>query len=339
MRQKPLVGISYYGFYHKDNIIRDLNEISALGFKVLVLAVSENDWNNFREAVKFTAAYAKSKMMEVIIDLWGFAGCFGGETGSLFLTDHPEAQQTLNTGEKVSLACLNHPELRSFLKKVIIEMALILNPDGFFLDEPHFFYNILQNKKACYCNYCQKLAQEQQLSLTHETELAKHKNLSLNLFCKEILDEIKTNYPQLKTILCLFPDQRDPAYHKEDLIKISSLDILATDPYWQVPCWKGLFEVKDDFVSNTAKKLIQLTSAENKQSEVWIQAFAIKSGEEEKIGDYFREVYFLRPDRIMFWTYRCGWGSLVSSENAEKCWEIIKKEMKRLLEPSSLNST
>ena len=330
MPSKPLLGISYYGSYHKDNIIRDLHEISALGFKVLVLAVSENDWNNFREVVKFTAAYAKSLGLEVIIDLWGFAGCFGGEAGSLFLTNYPEMRQTLNTGEKVPLACLNHLRLKEFLKTILLEMSTQLNPDGFFLDEPHFFYNPPQDKKACFCQTCLALAQKNKLDLSNEEDLAQHKNQSLISFCKELLEWIKTNSPQLKTIICIFPTQRDKAYQKKDLVLLSSLDVLATDPYWQVPCWKDLFEVKEDFVSNTTKELIQLTSAENKQSEVWIQAFAIRRGEEEKINKYFREVYSLKPDRIMFWTYRCGWGSIASSEDAEACWEMIKKEMKEL---------
>lgn len=330
MRFRPLLGISYYGSYHKDNIIRDLHEISALGFKVLVLAVSENDWNNFREVVKFTAAYAKSLGLEIIIDLWGFAGCFGGEASSFFLTNHPEARQRLNTSEKVPMACLNNSQLKEFLKKVISEMSAQLNPDGFFLDEPHFFYNQIKNKKACFCETCLKLSQENRLDLSKEKDLAKHKNQSLISFCKEILEVIKNISPQLKTIFCVFPKERDQAYQKKDLVLLPSLDVLATDPYWQVPCWKDLFEVKDDFVFNTTKELIQLTSAKNKHSEIWIQAFAIKEGEEEKIGKYFREVYSLKPDRIMFWTYRCGWGSIVSSENAELCWEIIKKEMKKI---------
>ncbi len=330
MAPKTVIGISYYGTYHQEDILKNIKEIADLGFKVLVLAVSENDWNNFRGAVHFAVALAKNLGLEVIIDLWGFAGCFGGEAGSLFLTNHPEARQTLDTGEKVPMACLNNPKLRSFLKEVIIEMITVLSPDGFFLDEPHFFYNPPQNKKACFCETCLKLSQENRLDLSKEEDLAKHKNQSLISFCQEILEVIKNISPQLKTILCIFPEERDQAYQKKDLVLLPSLDVLATDPYWQVPCWKGLFEVKDDFVFNTTKELIQLTSAENKQLEIWIQAFAIKEREEEKIGKYFREVYSLKPDRIMFWTYRCGWGSIVSSENAELCWEIIKKEMKRI---------
>jgi hypothetical protein len=325
--EKTKYGVSYYGSYHKDRIKSDIDEIKSSGFDILVLAVSENDWNNFRGVVKFSADYAKSLGLEVIVDLWGFAGCFGGEAGSSFLANNPETRQVLNNGEAVAMACINNAKLREFLKSTLDEMAKGLDIDGFFIDEPHFFYDPIRGQYACHCKECVRIAASQGLDLSDKRQLLKHKNASIVSFSTTITRYVKQLDPRLLTILCVFPEERDAAYSKADLAGIISLDVISTDPYWEDPYWKGLFEVDDDFVVRKTRELNAVAKKNKKISEVWIQGFSIKRGHERLIEKYLKAVSDEKPDRVMIWTYRCGWGSSVSCDDPELCWSVVKNSL------------
>lgn len=326
-------GVSYYGSYHKDGIITDLAEIKQVGFDTVVLAVSENDWNNFRGVVRFTADYAKKLGLEVLVDLWGYAGCFGGEASSYFICTHPDSRQVLNNGQMVPMGCLNSKPLRRFIKDTITDMSKNLHIDGFFIDEPHFFYNPIQGTYACHCSSCSEFAKENNIDIQVRDQLFELKNKSLVSFCDEISSHVKSIDSKLMSVVCIFPEERDPAYNKSDIAALAGVDVIATDPYWKDPAWCSFFNVDGQFVRRTSIRLNSIAKKNNKLSEVWIQGFSIRDGEEQEISRYMSQAAVQGVDRIMVWTYRCGWGSSVASDNPDACWKIIKDAVKSLRTP------
>ena len=320
------IGVSLYGFSHKSNIKENLIDISSIGFDTVVLAVSENDLKHFERNVSYSVRIAKERGLEVFIDLWGFGSSFGGEAASHFLAEHPESRQVTNKGKYVPMACLSNDLFRRYLLGAIKDLSKS-RPNGFFFDEPHFFYDKLKGEYACLCGDCKKFFFKRNgRKIISKKDLWNNKN-EIILETISMLTK-KADSFGIKSSVCIFPKERDNSYSWNDICKISSVDIFGVDPYWNDPYWKRFFQKKPEFAGKIAREVAKLSNINGKESEIWIQAFGIPSRKESEIEKAVKSVLATDVDRIMFWTYKCGDGSSVSSENPEKCWNAVLNSVK-----------
>ncbi len=267
------------------------------------------------ETIREIVDLSKKYGLEVYLDPWGVARIFGGEAYSKFLLLNDDARMVTRDGRLGYGACMNNPKTLDFLKKWI-DAAKYAGADYVFWDEPH--YSPLTNRDGCFCKICrEKFRKQFKKDIEHadEFELKTFKGLTKLEFLK-----ILTKYSAekgLKNVLCLLPHDEDIDW--ENYASLEHLHVFATDPYWVLHPENFL-----DWMQSKVKLVSQLSKKYHKESEIWIQNFRVKKGEEDLILEVARVCKEYQIDRVSAWSFKgTFYMSYIRSEDPQKVWRTL----------------
>lgn len=321
------IGVAYFGVRNPEHVERDLKRMVEAGCNTVLHTFSENDLRYYRETMREIVKSSKELELEVYIDPWGVGGVFGGEAFTQFALENDRARQVLSNGNLALVACPNNQTFKEFIHKWI-KVAIEVGADIIFWDEPHFFlpdwYGITADVWACRCEICQDLFYKKyDYPMPEEINLDVEcfKDESLFDFLKNMMKVVKSR--KVNNALCLLPEWENPGILEQKWDKYASLetlDIFGTDPYWTLA---GKEFTDFEFHVQNVK---QLADKYRKEPQIWIQAFKIKTGEEENVGRAVEVAYQLGIRNIMAWSYLgTAYMSQIQSERPKVVWQELKK--------------
>lgn len=336
-----IIGTSYYGVRAVDYVRKDMQELKKAGFTHVLHTYSEDDMIFYRETMKEIVQASHEEGLKVLLGPWALGNAFGGEAFSRFLLYNREDWQITSDGKYYPIACLNSP---SFKKLIIqwIDYASETGADSVFWDEPHWFIpfmflDVTPGVWGCRCLKCQALykdeyGEEMPLELTDNVKEFKNKHLSELIF--SIADYAKSK--NLQNILCLLPimETKEEMNHWEYMISHPSIDVLSTDPYWEIGP-EGLdshygMEV-EDFVGFFAKQINDVCTKYNKTGQIWIQNFALK-GDLSKVEIAVKAAHQQGIRNIFAWSYKATkYMSLNRCKDYNTAWQNFLKSINDIL--------
>ncbi len=332
-------GISYFGSRLTDHVFSDLEKIKSAGCTYVVHTFSEEDLNfNFNNMVEIVAK-TKDLGMKAHIDPWGIAGIFGGETFSYFVATKLNVRQIISdSGKSAALACLNHPELRNFMKKWI-DAAIDIGADTIFWDEPHFYIPGWFGSKdpvniwGCKCDVCEYLYKQQYGENMPEEEndsVRDFKHRCLINFISEMCEYSAKK--GVENTLCMLPNEqiRDSGFW-EDVAKIPFLHGFGTDPYWITRKKADLNFDIEKYVRPFCRKVKKVADENKLRGHIWIQNFSIPAGWEKDIETVIDIVVSEGINDIAAWSYYGSKGmSVLRSDRPETVWQSLKSSYLKL---------
>ena len=331
--------ISYYGLGYEEHAIADFKEMIEHGCDTVILAITEFDMDFWFTNIIKIVKKAKKLGLRVLADTWGIGKFFGGEQVSLFLQNNINHRQvSAYTGEKLVAACFNTNAFRDYFSKLCLKIARETEVDGFFWDEPHYMYPnaVLEgagNDWSCRCPECMKKFQDY-----YGYEMPKIINDDVKEFrwrealftLSDTSRKIKEVNPNLEITCCVhatldnyyLPEYR--GYDRwDDVASCPYFDVFSTTIMdWDLP----MFRYKD-----IAERTVKMAKKYGKESERWIMGYFHDPSDYEqmdKLVDMFVE---LGVDRLASWTYRGGYGTILSAKEPIKLWDRLGENYKRVL--------
>jgi len=322
------LGVSYFGVRNPEHVERDLDRIVEAGCNMVLHTFSENDFCYYQGTMRDIVRLAKEKELEVYIDPWGVGGVFGGEAFTQFALEKDEIRQVLSSGDFAPAACPNNKTFRNFMRDWI-DAAIDTGADTIFWDEPHFYlpeWSIWKKHVGwtCRCENCQELFHKKfgySMPKNFNRDIESFKGESLFNFIKDVTEAAKSR--GIKNALCLLPEweNQEKIEQKWDkYARLQALDVFGSDPYY-------LLAGKEfaDFEYHV-KEVKKLADRYHKESQIWVQAFKVKAGDEGEAKRSVEAVYRMGIRNIMAWSYLgTEYMSSIRSEKPEKVWQTLKK--------------
>jgi hypothetical protein len=328
-------GASYFGVRDRRHVEHDLDRFADRGLDSVLHTFSERDRMYYEGTMADIVAASHKRDFTVYLNPWGVGGVFGGEALSAFIGRHPEARQELSTGDRVPAACFNHPTFREFMRGWTREAAET-GADVLFWDEPHWYITGWyddghpENAWSCRCDRCRERFRERyDRSMPREaTERVQEFREDCML---EFLEEMMAASHNVgaENAICLLPGENASHGPREwgRLAASDCLEVLATDPYWDVA---GEGHNAEEFVREFSRKVASLAEAHGIRSQIWIQGFHL-GGESETVEDVrtaTRTVVESGVDSIFMWGYdACRSMSSIACESPDAVWEAYLSEL------------
>ncbi len=326
------LGVAYYGNVFPDRAREDIEEMADHGCNSILLALSEYDWIVWKKNVLEICKIAKEYNFTVHINLWSWGGVFGGEAPSFFLHNNDDFRQVISTtGKKVPAACFNTIEFKKYLFDAIEQIAKNEFVDGFFWDEPHYYYTPQKaNYFTCRCDTCQSLFKEnygKEMPETITEEILNFKEDTIKKFLKEISIKVKDIDSSKKITLCLVPPPLETGITDWDkccaYLK-NEIDVFSTDPYWL------LFRKSLDYVEEYSKKTVDLAKKYNLESQLWCLAFLVPRKKEPELKEAIAIFDKYDVDSIFSWCYRGAEGMTLACRNPKEVWRVLGESYNEL---------
>ncbi|MHA1311756.1 MAG: hypothetical protein ACTSQO_12660 [Candidatus Helarchaeota archaeon] len=325
------LGVAYYGNVFPDHARIDLEEMARHGCNSVLVAMSEYDWEVWRKNIMKIARIAKEEFnFNVYLNFWSWGGIFGGEAPSFFLhknTDFRQVKSISNkrgTHDKVAAVCFNTSEFKNYLFKAIKNVCKYEFIDGFFWDEPHFYY---LPKSAisftCRCDTCQKLFKQEynrEMPVKLDNDVIKFKENSIIKFLKDLSLKIKEISPSKKIIVCLNPPPLESGISDWDNFVYSLkdvIDVFASDPYWL------LFGKSLNYVEKFTEKTVSIAKKYGINSQLWCLGFLVQRKKELELKEAIKIFDKYNVDSIFTWCFRGAEGMSLSCSNPKKVWDVI----------------
>ncbi len=300
-------GISYMGHYNPRHIEIDLYEMNILKIDDVLVAIQENDFEHFMGKVRYTPKIAIDHGIRPIAIFWGCLNLFGGGRSSQFLLEHPEGFQANIEGTRSAQGCYMNPVCLARIKQmidIIAESGFL----GYFVDEP-------VPLRDCFCPSCCSIFEEwyegDLLIATDANKEVFRRKCVVN-YIKTIADYCKANHPQLETMTCLTPDDKDLW---KEVAKTNSLDNLGTDIYWVNE------ERKVEEMVPTLGELNSVCKLNNKIHHEWLQCWGVQKGKEYRILEQGKILIAEKPDSLYVWAWQGQIGVTESCDDPAKAWE------------------
>jgi len=197
-------GVSYMGHHNPRHIETDVREMRRLGLDDVLLAAQENDFAHFTGKLHFTPQIAREYGLRPIAIFWGALNLFGGGRSSQFLLEHPEGFQVGRDGSCRPAGCYVNPVCVARIKEMIDTIAE-RGFEGYFVDEP-------TPLRDCFCRSCrERFASWYQRDLvTAPAEMQEEfRQRCVIDYVRTIADYCKAAHPELETMCCIMPCDRD----------------------------------------------------------------------------------------------------------------------------------
>lgn len=312
------LGVSYIPAHLPDHIEADMRHLKEIGCTEVLFALQENHLVNLTGALEFGARLAKDKGLRPYAVVWGYANTFGGGRISKFLLDEPDVWRQDREGNRIPMACLNHPRLVArFLE--IAEVCRERGYEGMFIDEP--------TVQTCFCPHCRRrfdarfgmdLAQSEGAEV-YDT----FRNETVHRYTEAVCEGVKRLDPALKTITCVMPCDRAVF---EQVASIPALDVFGTDPYWLIPSMNLTIEAAIDYT-----RLVKaICAGRGKTSQVWLNCWRIRAGDEAEVYAGGRALAGVGCDSLYTWSYRGGLGTNEACDNPPAAWASVVRLYREL---------
>lgn len=323
-------GVAYYGNRFMSHAREDLKKISEC-CDYIVHTVSENDMLYYKANLAKLFAETRRQGLEVWADPWGLGGVFGGEAMSKFLLDHRDSWQSMSDGRIVPSACLNRPEWRSYVKEWILTVR-DMGAQVLFWDEPHMAFDFESEWHgiyACACNFCKQIYKKN-TGLSLPAKLDDQARAFRRQTIRDFLNEVMafSTSKGMRNALCLYAFKGHAEYDQiwREAAGLPGLDVFGCDPYWR---WRGNHDPKSH-VADFSRYVVEHAKANNKQSQVWIQAMRLPAGAEHEIGAAVEAAVTQGIDYIAAWGYDGGeLLDTVLSERPDQVWRAVMESFKK----------
>lgn len=311
------LGVTYISSFLPHHMQHDLGELKSIGCDDVLFAIQENHLDTLQGAIKYGPRIAKDLGLRPQAVIWGFLNTFGGGTMSRFMLNDRSIWRQNRSGNSQPLACLNNPDVMRYLR-ISLEKLRVAGFESFFIDEP--------TAQDCVCWHCREA-----FARHHSGDLKDAAADTQRQFQREtVVDYIRRGCGvakgidrNIQTICCLMPCDRDCA---AEASKVKDLDMLSTDPYWLLPFMKLTLE---DAIAET-KYVRDLCRAQGKQSQVWLNCWAIPAGTEEGIYSGGKELASVGCDSLFTWSYRAALGTNEECPQPEIAWSYLVRLYKEL---------
>lgn len=306
-----VTGFSYFGVRNPEYAAVDFKRMKSHGATAVLLTFAEEDMEFYQKTMKELVELAHKENLLVYMNPWGLGGVFGGESYSRFVARNPGELQVDAQGQSVPAACFNSPRFRTFVKEWVDAVAFC-GADTILWDEPHFYMSHWDNegetaaapRETCYCRNCQQTFEEKYgypMPQSRTENVLDFREYSLIDFLSEM--SAFASEKGIESDVCMIPPSfelddgiRDP----EKVAQIRSVDVLATDPYWE-------YDDPEDRVKERYRKdskiIRDLAAKYGKQSEMWIKNFKVKAGTEHFVTLATEISAKSGVDRIFAWSY------------------------------------
>lgn len=326
-------GTSYFGVRHRRHAAEDLDQFVDDGLNAVLHTFSETDQQYYQGTVEDMVDASHERDLDVYVNPWGVGRVYGGEALSEFIGRNPEARQTLSNDRQVPTACFNHPEFRTFMREWTRDAAA-LGADYLFWDEPHWFLPTWHEEEfeagvwGCRCEHCRsKFAQRYDREMPREETDAvrEFKADELLAFLREMMALAKEEGAD--NAVCLLPSE--DADHGladwEPLAESEDLDVLSTDPYWDVhDDDRGV----ESFVRYFSEKVACMADEYDLRSQIWIQGFWLPADSTDDVRTATRTAIEADVDSVFMWGYEgCASISASACEEPAEVWNAFLDEV------------
>jgi hypothetical protein len=133
---------------------------------------------------------------------------------------------------------------------------------------------------------------------------------------------------RLHNSVCLTSRERNvSAIHA--LAALDSIDDVGTDPYYE-RALGDLDPAPEDYVGAWADHVTEAAAAQGKTSHVWVQAFDVAGGNEQRIAQCLEVAHRHGADRIGVWGFRACEALDIRPDRPELAWRVVGEALRRL---------
>ncbi len=319
------IGTSYFGNRILRHVAADMDQLVREGFTYVCHTYSENDMLFYHRTMKDIGRITREAGLEFYADPWGVGKVFGGEAFSNFIACNLDCLQVLSDGKPAGQACPMNPHFREFMIEWI-EKALELGPDYIFWDEPHFSLSSWIGGRpgqwGCRCDVCKGHFHDRfghEMPTQRTPEVNAYLEWGIRDFLAFVIGAVKERGG--KNCLCLLPHdegEEGAVTNWEEFAKIPGLDILSTDPYFE------LQKKPIGHVEKYGKVIHDLAAKYNIESELWYQGFRVDSGREHLQGEAIDIGAALGVSRMAVWGFdACDHMGWIRPDDPKKLWSVI----------------
>lgn len=334
-------GVSYYGISYPEHAARDFTEMRAHHCTAVLLALSEFDVFFWFPNIPKIVEEARKQGLNVYLDTWGVGKFFGGEPPSLFLQENIQNRQiTALTGEPVAAACFNTPAFQEYFLELVEKLARSCDAQGIFWDEPHFampIYPVGYQSTAdwtCRCSVCQKLF-EQEYGYTMPKVLTDQVKRFRRRKARQILQSAsqlaKSIRPEWLVTQCSLPAENNYylSYERgyddwEQVAAFPEYDIFSTSIVTS-------YDVPLATHQRLAEKTVALARKYKKIPQRWIMSYLESPVDIDFIRQIARTYADSGVESIFSWTYRAGFGTILSAPEPINAWRTLGEAYKEVL--------
>lgn len=327
-------GVSYYGISYPEHAERDFKEMIQHNCNAVILALSEFDidfW--FPNIIKVTKV-AKDLGLKVYLDTWGIGKWFGGEPPSLFLTNNAANRQvSAFTNEQLPAACFNTRAFRDYFYGICEKLAINVDADGFFWDEPHYalpksYASITGGPGddwSCRCPVCQEkfkvlYGYEMPKVMTREV-IAFRENEALEIL-RHASERIKAIRPESKIVCCVHATintyyvKENRGYDDwEKVCKVDAFDVFSTTII--------NYNLPRSYFKSITQRTVDVAKKHGKTSQRWLMGYYNEPENLKDIKDIVHLYNEMGVESLFAWTYRGGHGTVLAAPHALEMWDML----------------
>lgn len=337
-------GVSYYGLSYPEHAEKDFKEMIQHNCNSVILALSEFDIDFWFPNIIKIAKTAKDLGLRVYLDTWGIGKWFGGEPPSLFLNNNTRNRQvSAFTDEPLAAACFNTKAFRDYFYNICEKLAVEVEADGFFWDEPHYalpksYASITGGAGddwACRCEVCRKNFEDQygyEMPRIMTREVVSFRENS----ALEILDEASRRIKAIRSsarIVCCVHATINTYYVKESrgyddwnkVGKTSSFDVFSTTIL--------SYKLPRSYFKEITQRTVDISRKYGKESQRWLMNYYQQPDDVAEIREIARLYADMGVDSLYAWTYRGGYGTVLAAPNALEMWDMLGEAYGEVLDP------
>jgi N-acetylmuramic acid 6-phosphate etherase len=319
------IGVSYFGNRILRHVAADMDDLASRGFTGVLHTFSENDYAHYREQLGEMVRVSHAAGLQVQVNPWGVGHMFGGEAESWFTALHPEVGQVMSDGRRIGAGCPNHPTFRGFMRDWATA-AVETGADEVFWDEPHWAHPALfapdGRSWACRCEFCVQVYADVvggDLPTESTPEVQRMREASLIDFLGEMVRHVRDLGG--RNTVCLLPLTEGPLGLSdwESVAALDGLDVLATDPYWQV-----FDQPVEPFVSELSRRVVDLAERHDLEPQIWIQGFGLGPEDADDIHTAVDATRAAGVDDLWTWGYEaCGHMPGLGTRSPDRVWQVL----------------
>ena len=332
--------VSYYGFNYVEHAEKDFIEMKEHGCDTVILAITEFDMDFWFPNINNIVKTAHKVGLRCIADPWGIGKFFGGEQVSLFLQNNIHHRQvSAYTGEVLNAVCFNSNSFRDYFTGICVKLARETEVDGFFWDEPHYdapkSYSTggAGDDWSCRCPECMKKFEDY-----YGYQMPKIMNDDVKQFrwrealktlsdCSKAIKEVN---PKLEITCCVHATKNN--YYITEQRGYDNWDMVAACPYFDVFSTTIIgWSFPESFFRDITERTANIAKKYGKESERWILGYSSQPEDFKQIDKVVDMYENAGIDRLATWTYRGGYGTIVSAPDPIKLWDAIGENYKRVL--------
>jgi hypothetical protein len=327
-------GVSYYGISYPEHAERDFKEMIGHNCNSVILALSEFDIDFWFPNIVRVTKVAKDLGLKVYLDTWGIGKWFGGEPPSLFLTNNAGNRQvSAFTNEQLPAACFNTKAFRDYFYGICEKLAIHVDADGFFWDEPHYalprsYASITGGPGddwSCRCPVCQEkfrvlYGYEMPKMMTREV-IAFRENEALEIL-RQASERIKAIRPESKVVCCVHATintyyvKENRGYDNwEKVCKVNAFEVFSTTII--------NYNLPRSYFKSITQRTVEVSRKYGKTPQRWLMGYYNEPEDLKEIKNIVHLYDEMGVESLFAWTYRGGYGTVLAAPRALELWDML----------------